>query len=49
VEVKLPTCTAEEIDGYVRDTANNHNHGEEPLKVKTTRPTPCATSWRRWT
>lgn len=29
---KKPTCTAEEWDGYVWDTANNRKKGEEPVK-----------------
>ena len=32
VEAKKPTCTADELDGYCWDTANNRKHGEEPLK-----------------
>ena len=33
VEAKKPTCTAEEIDGYVWDTGNRRKDGEAPLKV----------------
>jgi hypothetical protein len=31
VEQKKPTCTEEEIDGYVWDLANNRKKGEEPV------------------
>jgi len=32
VEAKRPTCTEEEVDGYVWDTRQQRKRGEEPLK-----------------
>lgn len=32
VERKLPTCLAEEIDGYIWNTSSNRKKGEEPVK-----------------
>src|SRR5258708_368733 len=32
VEAKKPTCTAEEVEGYVWDTGGGRKQGEQPLK-----------------
>ena len=33
VEAKAPTCTEEEVEGYVWDVSNGRRRGEEPVKV----------------
>lgn len=32
VEAKRPTCTEEEVEGYIWDTSNGRKKGEEPVK-----------------
>ena len=33
VEAKLPTCTEEEVEGYVWDVSNGRRRVEEPVRV----------------
>ena len=32
VERKLPTCTEDEVEGYVWDTSHGQKRGEQPVK-----------------